>query len=1041
MTDATFRKHGLKGNLESLALSASQEKLAALGEGKSALVFGVPASGKTMALKALVINRLRAGLKPEQLLVLAATRESATKLRDELALEYQGSTPGPLARTISSFAFNILREKALALGINPPELITGSEQDKILSDLIEEFLAGELPDEWPKHIKRQAMELRGFRAELRDLITVALEHRKSAAELSALGVEHGKPEWVATARFLDGYLKHLREPANLNRHDPSTLLTVVTDQLKTENWPKVAADLKLIIVDDAQELTPAAAALLQQLCDQGASLVLVGDPDATTMGFRAANPGQMRDLVQRVAGSSFEEIVLTEDVGSRHANLTNALAATANQIGTQGSAIHRKVLGGSKLVPGPNVEGEIFDLETSELAWLANRLRVLHVDEGIPWSQMAVVARSRSVLETWAAALASESVPTLIHGNQTSFKDEFATGNLLKLADFCIKKPELTKDVILEVMRNPIAGLDSLAIRRIRRRLRQLELAQGQERTSDLLLIELFEKPEVAGELYGEEGKRVRRLINTIGKTRELLESQESTSEELLWLLWNNSPMKESWLDLSRGASEVALQAGRNLDSIVALFAAANRFAERHPGSGAAGFVLEQLERDIPQDTLALVSRDDEKVMLAVSPAMIGRRFKVVALPGLSEGVWPNLKPRSSLLGAVSLDSILNGKGASETNSELSDEYRLLYKAIGAASERLIVTAVNSEEVQVSQFVRVLLGQVKSSINYFQPRYTLRGLVGQLRRKLVTAETESERLEAAYGLARLALDGQPGADPKRWAGIIKFDSPEALVALDTDETGKVWIFPSALESFLTCPLHWFMQAHGGTDKSFEANFGTLLHKVLEEASDISYNALWSQVQSKWHTLEFESSWVEKRETRNAEKMVRKLSVYLQKRKEAGFTLVDSEVEIDLDLGRAKLKGRIDRVEQGPDGSVMIVDLKTGKSEQNPEENPQLGLYQIAFLNHGIKGAVDTTAPLAGASLLQIGGNNDSFKPQNSLQKDEALKQKFLEEIDAAITGMAALEATFVANIGDHCYDRHGYGKCSLLLTPAVSYVE
>jgi RecB family exonuclease len=759
------------------------------------------------------------------------------------------------------------------------------------------------------------------------------------------------------------------------------------------------------------------------------------------MGFRAADASSMRMLSTAFPARSFQEIILVEDIASRHPAITNALAAIAVQIKGNVSVPQRRLLGQSKIVSNENVEGKIFVEETAELAWLANRLRVLHVDKKIPWSQMAVVARSRSVLERWASALASESVPTLIHGSQTSFKDEYATGNLLRLAKFCIERPELNREVILEILRNPYSGLDSLAIRRIRRRLRQLELDNGGQRTSDLLLLELFEKPEVAGELYGEEGKRVRRFLKVLERATEQSQTEGTTAEEVLWTIWDNSPANENWLELSRGISEVALQASRNLDSVVALFAAANRFAERHPGVPASEFIEEQLERDIPQDTLALVSRDDEKVMLSVSPAMIGRRFRVVAIPGLTEGVWPNLKPRSSLLGANILDSVFSKKDASQTRSELEDEYRLFYKAVGAASERLIITAVNSEEQQVSQFIRTVLGTVPEARPYAATRYTLRGMVGNLRRTLVTTQDEAVRLESAYGLARLALENQPGANPKQWAGILKFDTPEALVPLEEGEGGKVWIYPSQLDAFIKCPLHWFMQAHGGTDKSFEANFGTLLHKVLEETESITYVDLWKGVQSKWHTLDFEATWVEKREERKAKKMVEHLCNYLAKRKEANYELVGTEVELDFEYGRARIKGRVDRVEQGPDGKIVIVDLKTGTSAPKAEENSQLGLYQIAFLEGGFKGAVDSSAQLEGAALLLVGGKKDDLRPQASLAEDEELQKFFRNQLDSAIEGMSAADATFVANVGSHCSDSRGYGNCNLLLTKAVSYVD
>lgn len=1037
MVEAFFRNHGLGAVLETLALSASQRKVADLTAGLNALVYGVPASGKTTALKALMLGRLRAGFKPEEILVLAATRESATKLRDELALEYQGSTPGPMARTLASFAFNILRERSLTLGLNPPELITGSEQDQIISELIHEFLSGELPADWPKSLKRQVMELRGFRSELRELITVCLERGLDQQQLSALAEQHKRPVWSAAAHFYGGYLNRLREPANANRHDPSTLLTFVVNELQEKAWPKVAEDLRLIVVDDAQELTPAAMSLLKVLTGRGANLVLLGDPDSTTMGFRSASPVAMRELISAIGGEHVE-ILLNDDLSVRHPDLTAVLAGTSSKLSVERAGTHRTVLGASAKSESDRIEAKVFDNETSELAWLSHRLRDLHLNHGVAWSEMAVVARSRTVLEKWASALASESVPTMIQGSQTSFKDEFATGHLLRLAKFCIERPELTRDVLMELLRNPFAGLDSLGIRRMRRRLRQLELDAGGERTSDQLLIELFEKPAIASDLYGEEGKRVRLFLKVLAKASELAETEGTTSEELLWALWVNSPAKADWERNSNSIGEVALQSGRNLDSIVALFAAANRYAERHPEVDAKAFIQEQLERDIPQDTLALVSRDDEKVLLATSSSMIGRRFKLVALPGLVEGVWPNLKPRSSLLGALALDSVISGKDPDEARSELNDELRMLHKAVGATSDYLLVSAVNGDETQVSQFMRLLVGNVPDNTAYSASSQTLRGLVGTLRRKLVTTVNEAERLEAGYALARLAIDNQPGANPDQWAGILSFDSPEALVPLGDDETGKVWIYPSAVDAFIKCPLHWFMQAHGGTDKSFEANFGTLLHKVLEEAKANTYEELWKGVESKWHTLEFEASWVEKREIRKAKKMVENLVSYLDERTAKNYRLAGTEVLIDFDLGRAHIRGRVDRVEQGPDGQVMIVDLKTYASG-NADENSQLGLYQLAFMEHQFDEILEQPAKLEGAALLLVGGKKSSTKAQSSLAENEELNQSMRAIIDDAIIGMAAADALFQANIGTHCNDANGYGNCSILLTPAVTY--
>jgi RecB family exonuclease len=230
-----------------------------------------------------------------------------------------------------------------------------------------------------------------------------------------------------------------------------------------------------------------------------------------------------------------------------------------------------------------------------------------------------------------------------------------------------------------------------------------------------------------------------------------------------------------------------------------------------------------------------------------------------------------------------------------------------------------------------------------------------------------------------------------------------------------------------------------MQAHGGSDRNFEANFGTLLHKVLEETTSSSYSDLWRGVESKWNTLEFEASWVEKRELRKAQKMVRNLSSYLEGQKEAGYELLGTEIGIDFELGRARVRGRVDRIEQGPDGQVLIVDLKTGSSEPSAADNAQLGLYQIAYMQGGFEVIPEPEGVLEGASLVWVAGDKEKIKAQESLAQNEELNQFFRGLLDEAIDGMAAADAKFEAKIGTHCYDSRGYGNCKILLTKAVSY--
>ena len=65
-------------------------------------------------------------------------------------------------------------------------------------------------------------------------------------------------------------------------------------------------------VDDAQEMTPAVAELLAAVVGRGGELLLAGDPDAATLGFRGADPGYLADRADEFAapGATTPTVVL-----------------------------------------------------------------------------------------------------------------------------------------------------------------------------------------------------------------------------------------------------------------------------------------------------------------------------------------------------------------------------------------------------------------------------------------------------------------------------------------------------------------------------------------------------------------------------------------------------------------------------------------------------------------------------------------------------------------------------------------------------------
>jgi RecB family exonuclease len=356
-------------------------------------------------------------------------------------------------------------------------------------------------------------------------------------------------------------------------------------------------------------------------------------------------------------------------------------------------------------------------------------------------------------------------------------------------------------------------------------------------------------------------------------------------------------------------------------------------------------------------------------------------------------------------------------------------------KALGAARSKVLVTATDQEEEQISQFVALVNGSIPEPESTVPRSFTLRSLAGDMRREL--ASGTGDRSELAMGLARLALANVPGSDPASWYGLLPISTEEPLTDIASE---KVTVRPSQLESYLKCPLHWFLQNHGGRSDSFSASLGTLVHEVLEVSSSSDLAELQRLTDSRWHSLEFEADWLEDLGKRRAAKMLANLASYLKQFEYQGSTVLAKEQNFRFEFDHVRVQGQVDRIEKYEDGTIMIVDLKTGSSaptEADTATNPQLALYQMALLEGGFEdiGKI-SQEQLAGAKLLIVGGEKFTERPQPAMSQDTSagFKKLLLETTQ----GMA--KQVFVAELSNHCESEREYGSCKLHLTRAVSYV-
>ncbi|EWT00304.1 UvrD/REP helicase [Intrasporangium oryzae NRRL B-24470] len=1017
-------------------------------------VLGGPGTGKSTLAVELVVAAVEAGARADSCLVLTSTRAAAAELRQRVTARLDGTSTQSLARTWQAFGFGILRAEAALRGDPPPRLLNGPEQDVILRDLLAGHAAGDAPGpDWPESV-RDALGTRGFRNELRDLLMRAVEHGQGPDQLHALGLDHDRPEWVAAAHVLREY----DEVTSFSRHgsfDPAWVLTAAADLLEEDDeaLDRLGDRLGLVVVDDTQEVTSAAGRLLGVLAPAVPRIVLLGDPDAAVQTFRGADPRFLADRwadlsvsgparLPEAAGSGRETVVLrtTHRLPSR---LALAADRVARRIGALG--------GGAQRGAAQSREGGVFEVAllrsvSQEASHIGSVLRRAHLAEGVPWDEMAVIVRGSGRAATLRRMLGAAGVPVASATTETPVRDETAVRPLLAILgeSLAIARAEgrggahlIDPEVAADLVLSPVGGADAVSLRRLRRLLRQAELASGGARSSDELLAELLQEPARA-RLMGSPARAAARIAEAIEAgvraarvTTDGRWAPGVTAEHVLWAIWQGAGVAEAWRRTALSGGPGSDRADRDLDAVLALFDAAGSFVDRLPQAGPDQFLDHITGQDVPGDTLVARAQSGATVELLTPQSAAGREWRIVVVAGVQEGVWPDLRLRGSILGSEDLVDVVSGRPRSLRAAQAAvryDETRLFLVAVSRATERLLVTAVGNEDEQPSVYLDVIdplgdesgagLGDEVRAHTEVGRAMTLTGLVGELRREAVDPDPGVAEPAIAL-LARAARAGVRGADPSTWWALRTLTSDRPV----RGEDELVKVSPSKVEYFGQCGLRWFLTAVGGEGPSQgAATIGTLVHDIVAELPDAPLDELRAEVDARWGRLGLPPGWVTERKRKEAHEMVARYAAYRSMAAAEGWERAGVEVDFRVVVGRALVSGRVDRIEQDHDGGLRIIDLKTGRSKpaaREIESHGQLGTYQVAVEAGGF---AELGTVSSGAALVQIGkagltGLRPSVQEQQALGRtpDPGWARALVE---ATAEGMGA--ATFTATQGSWC---------------------
>lgn len=991
-------------------------------------VLGGPGTGKTTLLAEAAARRILGGADPEQVLVLTASRHAADALRAEIArlltdgpaAEAPRTVREPLVRTVHSYAFGVLRVQATNQGLPPPRLLSGPEQDAV----VRELLVGDVEEidaaYWPEAL-RPALTVPGFAEELRDLLLRAAERGLGPEDLTRLGRQRGRPEWVAAGTFWKQYEQvtllqgagggALATPA-AEALDAAELVSSALLSLHGDDdlLTRERRRIRHLLVDDGQYLDPLQWRLLRLIGEGAEQFLLVGDPEQAVFSFRGADPRVLND-----ADVDGERTVVLD---------------TGHRMGADVARAASRVVAG---MPGPRqtdvspagdatVVVRKFATASVEAGWIADRLRRAHLMDGVPWSEMAIVVRSAGrTFPVLQRALRAAGVPIAAAADELPLARNPAVRPLLTALRIAAGPHVLDARLAEDLLSSPLGGADPLALRRLRRGLRRLEHTGGGQRQSDELLVDALRTGDPLTGLADSEVAPLRRITDVLAAGRKAI-ARNAGVEQVLWELWRASGLQRRWLALSERGGSLGRQADADLDAVVALFHAAGSYVDRLPQAGVSGFAEYLLSQRIVGDSLAPTAARSDGAELVTAHGAAGREWTVVAIASVQEGSWPDLRPRGSLLGVERLVDIVSGVEANEVSAIaplLAEERRLFYLAVSRARSRLLVSAVEGEDEQPSRFIEELADvsgedddarRIPTQQEPERP-LVLSRLVGDLRAAVCDAATDPERRRrAARQLARLAEAGVPGAHPDSWYGLLDVSSDAPLLGDDQ----PISVSPSTVDMLRRCPLRWLLERNGGADPpQLAAIAGTVIHALAQSAAEgATREELAEALDVALQQIDVGAPWYTRSERRRMSQMVEAFLTWLTTSRDELTELgVERDIDVELPAGErsVRLRGRIDRLEADRDGRLVIVDVKTSKkavTKTEAAEHPQLATYQLAIW----LGAAGTGVQPGGGRLVYVA---DAVKKTGAAKE---LRQDALDD-DASKEWLAEVQAAALDSLG------------------------
>ena len=941
------------------------------------LVIAGAGTGKTTVLTQRVANLIREGHAcPDEIVALSYTDNSAAEMLARVGGELKGTAiDGLQACTFHAWCNGLLQRRGAGFGVLDDKdlwvYLRRRIRDLRLKHFVRAANVGQFLDSLLDFIRRCQDELVGpadyalyvERLERAEVALPRVARSKKQTELEEVEILDRCQEIARVFATVENMLRErnlgtfghmITKAYQLLKNDPALL---EEERRRT----------RFLLVDEFQDANFAQVEILSLLAGPAANVFAVGDPDQGIYQFRGASSEAftlfMRNFpAARVVALGKNRRSLSPILGCAFGIVNENPPVFGQTFSQNGISIsyQRKPLASlrdeeakqqGESTAAPLVEIVTWRDKEVEAADLARRIQRTRKDKDkdqrCRWSDFAVLYRQHNHRDELVKELAERGIPFSIEG-----LDVLDTPDV-RDAVACLTAAVSPNDhaSLFRVAALPQFGINPMELRAAMRAVRRQEL--------DLRT--------VLGRLAGGPA-----MLESVEKVHREVKKDGVRADDAVGVVIRH-------FDLQRSALLVAFL--KFLESWQK-----KAIAE----TGSLSEFLEYLDYFVQaRGTIPLPRTEEDAVQLLTAHAAKGLEFQHVAIIRGSSVSFPTAYHEPLIAFPAELRRatppsprvVNDGKTLHE-----EEERRLFYVAMTRAKDTLAIYAHQGrgkKDPKPTQFLREFM--VHPAYKKFWSTHSAAAVQDRL-----FAEEEQ----------RIAV---PQSNVAAW--LLMPPSASFVTGLSA----------SAIEIYEQCPLRFKLEREWNLPRDVPASlhYGAAMHRILHTFYDaqrcgreIGDDDLFEQFRSDLASAGIADRYQYDLYLRQGMEQLRQFFEWARSAQPP--EVIETECRFELQVGSAKVAGRVDRIDRtGPD-SVAIVDYKTGKpkSQEDADESLQLSLYALA--------ARETWGKRADRLIFH---NLENNMPVYTTRTDAELEEAKLR-VQKASDGIA--QGKFAAKLGYHC---------------------